>query len=426
MNERKKLLMRFKSLKGIQDILPPETHIWQRIEHISRNIFKKYGYKEIRLPIIEATDVFIRSIGETTDIVEKEMYTFTDKGSRSVTLRPEGTAPFVRAFVEHHLYNEPSPQKYYYLGPMYRYERPQAGRQRQFHQIGVEALGVEDSKLDAEVISMLSTLLKTIGCKDAQLEVTSIGCPQCRPAYRAALKEFLRDKLNNFCDDCKRRYDLNPLRILDCKVPTCIENRKGSPSVINFLCDDCKKHFEGVQHYLNLLEVPNILNSDLVRGLDYYTRTTFEVKSRFLGAQNAVAAGGRYNRLVEEFEGPSTPGIGFAIGVERVITLIKKTPSEQECPDLFFCSLGHEASEKSLIFAEQLRREGLLVEINYDASSLRSQMRKADRIKAKNVIVLGEDELKKGKALLKNMQEKKEAEVDLDVKGILKAIQKKR
>ena len=416
--------MRFKSLKGIQDILPPETHIWQRIEHISRNIFKKYGYKEIRLPIIEATDVFIRSIGETTDIVEKEMYTFTDKGSRSVTLRPEGTAPFVRAFVEHHLYNEPSPQKYYYLGPMYRYERPQAGRQRQFHQIGVEALGVEDAKLDAEVISMLSTLLKTIGVKDVQFEITSIGCIKCRPDYRAALKEFLRDKLNNFCDDCKRRYDLNPLRILDCKVPTCIENRKGSPSVINFLCDDCKKHFEEVQHYLNLLEVPNIINPDLVRGLDYYTRTTFEVKSRFLGAQNAVAAGGRYNRLVEEFEGPSTPGIGFAIGVERVITLIKGIPSEQECPDLFFCSLGREASEKSLVFAEQLRREGLWVEINYDTSSLRSQMRKADRINAKNVIVLGDDELKKGRALLKNMQDKKEIEVDLDVKGILKAMQR--
>ncbi len=414
--------MRFKSLKGIQDILPAETHIWQQMERISRDVFKKYGYKEIRLPVVEATDIFIRSIGETTDIVEKEMYTFIDKGGRSVTLRPEGTAPFVRAFVEHHLYNEPAPQKYYYLGPMYRYERPQAGRQRQFHQIGVEALGVEDAKLDAEVIAMLSMLLKKIGVKDAQLEVTSIGCAQCRPPYRTALKEFLRDKLNNFCDDCKRRYDLNPLRILDCKVPACIENRKGSPSVINFLCDDCGAHFKGVQRHLNLLNVPHVINPDLVRGLDYYTRTAFEVRSGSLGAQNAVAAGGRYNKLVEEFDGPSTPGIGFAIGVERVLASMKEILFEHEYPDLFFCSIGHEASEKSLIFAEQLRHEGLWVEINYDASSLRSQMRKADRIHAKNVIVLGEDELKKGKALLKNMQDKKEIEVALEVEDIFKAI----
>ncbi len=414
--------MRYKSLKGLQDVLPPETHIWQQIERISRDIFKKYGYKEIRLPIIEATDIFIRSIGDTTDIVEKEMYTFTDKGGRSITLRPEGTAPFVRAFVEHHLYNEPAPQKYYYFGPMYRYERPQAGRQRQFHQIGVEALGVEDAKLDAEVIAMLSMLLKKMGVEDAQLEVTSIGCAQCRPAYRTALKEFLRDKLNNFCDDCKRRYDLNPLRILDCKVPACIENRKGSPPVINFLCDDCREHFNGVKHYLNLLNVPHIINPDLVRGLDYYTRTTFEVKSGSLGAQNAIAAGGRYNKLVEEFDGPSTPGIGFAIGVERVIASMEETPFEHEYPDLFFCSIGHEASEKSLMFAEQLRREGLRVEINYDTLSLRSQMRRADRIHARNVIVLGEDELKKGRALLKNMLDKQEIEVSLEAEKILKAI----
>lgn len=414
--------MRFKSLKGIQDILPPETHIWQHIEHISRDIFKKYGYKDIRLPVIEPTDIFTRSIGETTDIVEKEMYTFTDKGGRSVTLRPEGTAPFVRSFVEHHLYNEPAPQKYYYYGPMYRYERPQAGRQRQFHQIGVEALGVEDAKLDAEVISMLSMLLKKIGVKDAQLEITSIGCTQCRPDYKTSLKQFLNNKLHYFCDDCKRRYDINPLRILDCKVTSCIEHRKGSPSVIISLCDDCRKHFEEVQHHLDILNVLYVINSDMVRGLDYYTRTTFEVKSSSLGAQNAVAAGGRYNKLVEEFDGPATPGIGFAIGVERVIASMKETPFEQEYPDLFFCTMGREASEESFTLAEQLRNKGLWVEMNYETSSLRSQMRKADRIHAKNVIVLGEDEMKKRMALLKNMRGKKEVEVSLETEEILKAI----
>src|SRR3989338_1460571 len=217
--------MRFKSLKGIQDILPPETHIWQRIEHISRDIFKKYGYKEIRLPIIEATDVFIRSIGNTTDIVEKEMYTFLDKGGRSVSLRPEGTAPFVRAFVEHHLYNEPSPQKYYYAGPMFRYERPQAFRYRQFYQIGVEALGSEDPKLDAEIISMLAAILKSIGLGNFDFEITSIGCSKCRPEYQKVLKNTFKNKLNLFCEDCQRRYEINPLRILDCKVDSCIKAR---------------------------------------------------------------------------------------------------------------------------------------------------------------------------------------------------------
>ncbi|TNF54204.1 histidine--tRNA ligase, partial [bacterium] len=245
--------MKFKTLKGIQDIYPPDIFIWHTIESVSREIFRNYGYHEIRLPIIESTDVFTRSIGETTDIVEKEMYTFTDKGGRSVTMRPEGTAPFIRAYVEHNLDSEPAPQKYYYMGPMFRYERPQAGRQRQFYQIGVEALGVEDPKVDAEVISMLSLILKGIGLTHLNYDITSIGCPKCRPDYKKALTDHLRTKLDKFCSDCKRRFEINPLRILDCKVPSCIEERKGSPSVLDSLCKECSDHFDSVQHYLNRL-----------------------------------------------------------------------------------------------------------------------------------------------------------------------------
>lgn len=415
--------MKFKSLKGIKDILPPDIFIWQRMEKTCRDVFRKYGYQEIRLPIIESTDVFTRSIGETTDIIEKEMYTFLDKGKRSISLRPEGTAPFVRAFVEHHLYNEPSPQKYYYIGPMYRYERPQAFRYRQFYQIGIEALGTEDPKLDAEIISMLATVLKEIGLRKHNFEITSIGCKQCRPEYQTALKNALKNKLGLFCEDCRRRYKLNPLRILDCKVSSCIEARKESPAIIDFLCTACKQHFKELKHYLKLLNIPYIINPNIVRGLDYYTRTAFEVTSKSLGSQNAVAAGGRYDRLVNEFGGPPTPGIGFAIGIERIIPLIKEAnPADREVPDLFFCPLGKEASEKSLILTEQLRVNGLCVEMSYDNLSLRSQMRKADRIGAKKVIVLGENELKKGKIIIKDMQTKKESEIALEMKEILKAI----
>jgi histidyl-tRNA synthetase len=414
--------MKHKTLKGLQDILPPEISVWQHIEAKSRDIFKNYGYHEIRLPIMEATDVFIRSIGETSDIVEKEMYTFKDKGGRSVTLRPEGTAPFVRAYVEHHLYNNPSPQKFYYMGPMFRYERPQAFRYRQFYQIGAEAMGIDDSKLDAEIISMLSLILKTVGLEGLKFEMTSIGCKNCRPDYRSALKEYLGNKINRFCSDCQRRYELNPLRILDCKIPSCIESRQGSPPVIDFLCNDCKQHFDTLRHHLDLLEVPYTINPNLVRGLDYYTKTAFEVSSESLGSQKAVAAGGRYDSMVDEFGGPDIPGIGFAIGMERIIPLLKETMNNAEGPDLFLCLLGHEASEKGLILAEQLRAEGLWIEINYDNSSLRSQMRKANRIGAKNVIVLGENEIKTGAISIKNMTDGKDIKTSLQAGEILKIV----
>lgn len=414
--------MKYRTLKGLQDILPPDIIVWQNIETKARDIFKIYGYQEIRLPIMEATEVFIRSIGETSDIVEKEMYTFQDKGGRSVTLRPEGTAPFVRAYVEHHLYNNPSPQKFYYMGPMFRYERPQAFRYRQFYQIGAEAMGVEDPKLDAEIISMLAKILESIGLEGLIFEITSVGCKNCRPDYRKALKGFLSDKINSFCSDCRRRYEANPLRILDCKVPSCIESRKGSPPVLDYLCAGCKDHFDRVRHLLDLLGVRHRINPNLVRGLDYYTKTAFEVGSESLGSQKAVAAGGRYDTMVDEFSGPATPGIGFALGMERLIPLLMDSGEEPRGPDLFLCPLGGEASEKGLLLAEQLRAEGLRVEINYDSSSLRSQMRKANRIAAKFVIILGENELSTGVIEVKNMINGKNVKAVLNVQDLLKIV----
>ena len=414
--------MKYKTLKGLQDILPPEVSIWQHIEAKARDIFRAYGYQEIRLPILESTDIFVRSIGETSDIVEKEMYTFQDKGGRSVTLRPEGTASFVRAYVEHHLYNNPAPQKYYYMGPMFRYERPQAYRYRQFYQIGAEAMGVEDPKLDAEIISMLTKILSGIGLAGLNFEITSIGCKKCRPAYRDALKNFLREKLGSFCSDCQRRFDVNPLRILDCKVPDCVSTRQGSPPVIDYLCAECKEHFESLKHHVILLKVPHTINPNLVRGLDYYNKTAFEVTSESLGAQKAVAAGGRYDGLVDEFGGPPTPGIGFAIGMERIIPLIKDRVNKTEGPDLFICTLGEKTTEEAFLLAEQLRSQGIMVEMNYEPHSLKSQMRKADRVGAKNVISIGEDEIKKGLIVIKDMGSKEETEIGFYAAELIKII----
>ncbi len=418
--------MKYKTLKGLQDILPPDISIWQQVESRAREIFRTHGYQEIRLPIMESTDVFIRSIGETSDIVEKEMYTFLDKGGRSITLRPEGTAAFVRAYVEHHIFNNPPPQKFFYMGPMFRYERPQAFRYRQFYQIGAEAMGTDDPKLDAEIISMLSSILSSIGLEGLNFEITSIGCKKCRPDYKAALKEFLADKLEGFCSDCERRYTLNPLRILDCKVPACIDSRKGSPPVVDYLCEECSEHFNSLKHNLNLLQVPHTINPNLVRGLDYYTKTAFEVSSESLGSQKAVAAGGRYDSMVDEFGGPPTPGIGFAIGMERIIPLIKDSDDKPEGPEIFICPMGDEASEKALLLAEQLRSTGLWVETNYDNTSLRSQMRKANRINAKKVIVLGEDEIKTGEITIKDMSEGENIKTTLQADEILKSLGQKK
>jgi histidyl-tRNA synthetase len=413
--------LQYKTLKGMQDILPPDIFLWQKVEQTARQIFSVYGFQEIRTPIMESSTVFSRSIGESTDIVEKEMYTFTDKGDRTVSLRPEGTASVVRSYVENHLDKLPAPQKFYYLGPMFRYERPQSGRFRQFYQIGVEAFADPSPRMDAEVIAMLERLLSGIGLEGISFQINSIGCEQCRPGYRDALLGFFSDKKEHLCDDCKRRYDKNPLRILDCKASTCQEQRQGAPKITDHLCEGCRSHFEQLQILLSLLQVSYSLNADMVRGLDYYTRTTFEVTSQSLGAQNAVAAGGRYDRLVKEFGGPETPAIGFALGMERVIELLKKTELQiPPSPSVFFAVLGDAAGSACLVLAEQLRRQGLWAEVGDSTSSLKSQMRRADRMAVRHVFIMGDDELRSGLLKWKNLSDASQGEVRIsDMKSFL-------
>ncbi len=405
---------RFSALKGLQDILPADSSLWQKVETAAKEVFSRYGFQEIRLPIIESTALFTRSIGETTDIVEKEMYTFPDKAGRSITLRPEGTASVVRAYVEHHLHTLPSPQKFFYSGPMFRYERPQKGRFRQFHQIGVEAFGAASPFLDAELIAMLKVLLERLGLKGVNFEVNSIGCEKCRPAYRQALQDFFAGRLEDLCPDCKRRFEQNPLRILDCKVERCIEARRGAPRVTDFLCAECKSHFEEVLSAITLLNIPYVINPDMVRGLDYYTRTTFEVTSERLGSQKALAAGGRYDRLVEEFGGPPTTGIGFAIGMERLTALLRENEvAAGAFPDVYIAPIGEKATIKGFLIAERLRTKGLWVEAGYDSSSLRSQLRKADRLSSRYVLILGDDELSSGRVKWKNLVDGSQGEVEI-------------
>lgn len=411
--EQEKIKVKYNALKGIQDIFPPDVYIWQRVESLAKEVFSAYGFQEIRPPVIEATGLFTRSIGETTDIVEKEMYTFPDKAGRSITLRPEGTASVVRAYIENNLHTLPAPQKFYYSGPMFRYERPQKGRFRQFYQIGTEAFGSAVPETDAEILSMLKTFLERLGLKELNFEVNSIGCEGCRPSYRNALLGFFSDKLSDLCPDCKRRYENNPLRILDCKVERCIELGKDAPIVNAFLCEECKNHFEEVLSLLRLLNVPHAVNPNMVRGLDYYTRTTFEVTSEHLGAQKAVAAGGRYDKLVEDFGGPRTPAIGFAIGMERLTALLKESgETHTPLPDVFIATIGKNAISEGLVIADRLRSKGLWVAVGYDGASLKSQLRKADRLSARYAFIIGDDELSSGRIKWKNLKDGSQGEVE--------------
>jgi histidyl-tRNA synthetase len=406
--------MKYSALKGVHDIFPPDIHIWQKIEGVARDIFSASGFQELRAPIIESTDVFVRSIGETTDIVEKEMYTFTDKGGRRITLRPEGTAPVVRCYVENHLYNLPSPQKFFYSGPMFRYERPQAGRFRQFFQTGAEAFGVRDPKMDAEILSMLRLFFERLGLEGLNFEVNSIGCEKCRPDYRKALIDFFAGRIDGLCPDCKRRYEQNPLRILDCKVDSCIKLREGAPHVTDFLCGECREHFDAFLSFLKLLNITHLINPNMVRGLDYYTKTTFEVTCEHLGAQNAVAAGGRYDGLVEDFGGPPTPAIGFAIGMERLVTLLKSCSTDSiPTPSVFIAAIGASAEREGLLIADRLREKGIWAEIGYAGNSLKSQLRRADRLSSKHVLIIGDDEMAAGRLKWKRLSDGSQGEVPI-------------
>jgi histidyl-tRNA synthetase len=390
------------AVKGFNDILPDESGCWQFIEQTARRVFELNGFGEIRVPVLEKTELFCRSIGDATDIVEKEMYTFIDKGENSLTLRPEGTAGVMRAFIEHKMYARDPIAKVYYLGPMFRYERPQKGRYRQFHQIGAEITGVNDPLADAQVLNMLTSFFREIGLTEPTLQINSLGCPECRPVYRAILRSFLEERLEHLCADCTRRFATNPLRILDCKVPGCIEQTSGAPSVLDHLCGSCNDHFDSVRRYLYLSNTPYSINSRMVRGLDYYTRTTFEMVTGLLGSQAAVAAGGRYDGLISQLGGPALPGIGFAMGVERVALLLGNRNFSTQ-PDLFIATTGGGEREAAFRLMDALLKSGVRVEMDYEGKSLKSQMRRADKLGARYSVVIGESEVTSGNATFKRM-----------------------
>jgi len=400
-------------IKGMNDILPAEIGTWQFLEQTARRVFQAYGFTEIRVPVVEKTELFCRSIGETTDIVEKEMYTFDDKSGNSLTLRPEGTAPVMRSFIEHKLHALDPVSKLYYLGPMFRYERPQKGRYRQFHQIGAEAIGVEDPKIDAHVLAMLAHFFEEAAIPDVSLQVNSLGCPECRPGYRQTLIDTLAARLDALCDDCRRRYRTNPLRVLDCKVPGCKEATADAPSVLDHLCTGCADHFGQVRGYLQDMNIPFEVNARMVRGLDYYTKTTFEMVTGSLGAQNAVAAGGRYDGLIRDLGGPPLPGIGFAMGLERLVLLKGEAAIAAARPALFIAALGSAPSRRAFLLMAELQRRGLQVEMDYEGKSLKSQLRRADKLHTRYVLILGEDELAREVGQLREMDTSTQEEVSL-------------
>jgi histidyl-tRNA synthetase len=393
-----------KALKGFKDIIPGEVDTWQFIEQTARSIFQRFGFSEIKVPILEKTKLFTRSIGETTDIVEKEMYTFPDRNGSSLTMRPEGTAPVLRAYIENGLYAVKPVQKLYTIGPMFRHERPQKGRLRQFHQMSVEVLGTDKPWLDADVMAMAWQILRELGLT-ASLEINSLGCKACRPSFNKALLDFL-DQAQGLCDDCLRRRQTNPLRVLDCKSSNCQEQYAQAPSILDFLCDGCRDHFTTVKEGLELLSVPYKVNSFMVRGLDYYTRTTFELVTSDLGAQSAVGAGGRYDGLVKQLGGPDVPGIGFALGVERLALLLDQLGKGGSRPhvDLFIAALGSQAQEKAFVLTNMLRANGLSVSMDLMDRSLKNQMKQAGKAGARYALILGEQELENGEAVLRNME----------------------
>jgi histidyl-tRNA synthetase len=412
-----------KAIRGFNDILPSEIGRWQFVEETAREVFEGFGFSEIRIPIIERTELFSRGIGEATDIVEKEMYTFTDRSGNSLTLRPEATASMARAYLEHQIYSFDPVAKLYCIGPMFRYERPQKGRYRQFYQIDAEVFGVENPMVDAEVILMLIHFLSRVGLEKLELQINSLGCRDCRPRYREELKHFLTKKSFQLCEDCQRRLHTNPLRIFDCKVETCQEAIADAPQVIHFICDECQKHFDKVKEYLGMAGLAFILNPRMVRGLDYYTRTAFEVVSYQLGSQNAVTGGGRYDNLFQEIGGLDVPGIGFAIGMERLVSLLPKEKEFVQYPSLFIAALGEETYREAYRLVNQLHLEGIRAELDYEGKSLKSQMRRADKLKAQYVLIMGEEELKRGKAVLRNMGTKFQEEVPLQ--GLIDTLRKK-
>ena len=405
-----------KAIKGTQDILPDVVYKNQFIEQTLLDIAGKFGFREIRTPVFEHTELFQRGVGETTDVVQKEMYTFDDKGGRSITLRPEGTAGAARAFLEHGLFNEALPQKLCYVLNCYRYEKPQAGRWREFQQFGVEMLGAAHPAADAEVISLANEIFAFLGVEGIELQLNSIGCPECRKNYHAALKEYFESRKDELCPTCLGRLEKNPMRILDCKSPICSEIAAGAPAIIDYICEDCSNHFESVKKYLDKMNIEYTVNPRIVRGLDYYTRTVFEFVSTDIGAQGTVCGGGRYDGLIEELGGPHVPSLGFGLGTGRLLMLLEAQGIELPKPagcDIYIAPMGENASYEAAAIVADLRAGGIGAQTDVVGRSLKAQMKYADKIGAKYTMVLGDDEIASGKAKVKNMDSGEATEMEL-------------
>jgi len=389
------------AIKGTKDILPREAKKWQRVESVTKRVLELYAYKEIRTPVFEATELFEKGTGQTTDIVLKEMYTFKDKAGRSLTLRPEYTPSVVRSIIENRLYLQPEPLRFYYIGPMFRYDKPQKGRYRQFHQVDIEVFGEEDPALDAEIVEMANYLLRELKVSDTENLVNSVGCKKCRPSYIKDLRSKAEEESCDLCPDCKRKVELNPLRIFDCKIETCREAAKTFPEITDYLCQECEDHFNRFCDYLAFYGIKYKVEPRLVRGIDYYTKTTFEIVSSKLGAQNALIGGGRYDDMMQDFGGPDLCAIGFAMGLERLISVVPFTEEKGEF--LYLAYLGDESKRAGMKAVQFLRKESVECLIEYKERSIKSQMSRANKLGASWVLIIGEEEIKEGKYKLKNM-----------------------
>lgn len=396
-----------KAPRGTKDILPQDIYKWIHVEQIFRDICARYGFEEIRTPIFEHTELFKRGVGDTTDIVEKQMYSFDDNGGRNITLKPEGTASTARAYLENKLYTNAKPMKLFYITPCFRYERPQAGRLRQFHQLGIECFGSSNPLVDAEVIGVAIDFFNEVGIHNLELRINSVGCPECRSQHREALKDFLKEELDNLCDTCKTRYDRNPMRILDCKSESCQNIVHDAPRMMEYLCEECKDDFESLKSYLDDMNISYIVDVNIVRGLDYYTKTAFEIISNEIGAQGTVCGGGRYDNLIEELGGPETPGVGFALGIERLLLTLEKRGihiDKDNNTDVFIAYLGKEAETMAVKILRDLRLNGFKGQMDLLDRSLKSQFKYSDKLNAPFTIVIGEDELKENSVILKDMR----------------------
>ena len=407
------MAMEMQAPKGTKDMLPQDAYKWQYIEGVFRDVAKTYGIREIRTPMFEHTELFLRGVGDTTDIVQKEMYTFKDKGDRSVTLKPEGTASVVRSFIENRLFNEAQPTKLYYITPAFRYENVQKGRLRQFHQCGLEVFGSKEASMDAEVIAVAMDTLKKLGLKSLSLNINNLGCPTCRPKYNEALKQFLADNYDGLCDTCKTRFEKNPMRILDCKERKCHDITKNAPIILDYLCEECESHFTEVKEYLDILGLPYTIDPGIVRGLDYYTKTIFEI----LTTDFTVCGGGRYDKLIEELGGPDMPAVGFGMGIERLIMTLEREGIEipnENLFDLYIGARGNEERKYGFKLASQLRKLGVKCEINHMGRSVKAEMKYANKLGAAFTSIIGEDELINKKINLKRMNDGEIFEVSLE------------